>query len=190
MSFVSRDYRYLAGEAVHCEVKVDLPGKGTRWMDMRYYPYRDERSEITGAVSHGLDITVRKQAEDALRDSEEKYRSLAVNIPDIVYSFDKDRHIITINPPAEKMFGYQSKKIIGNHLSSFVYPQDRDMYSKTLMEAVKNHQKYMRGLEFRILDKTDGTRWVEMHCHNQFDEHGNFLQQDGVLRDITCLLRV
>jgi|GEM_PF-1183931 len=130
-------------------------------------------------------IIERKRIDEELKVSEEKYRNLTENIPDGAYSFNKDGKITAINPQAEKMLGCQSEEIIGNHLSSFVYPQDKNMYLKTFMEGVESHREYIRGLEFRIVSKSDYIRRVEMHSHNQFDEYGNFLKQDGVLRDIT-----
>ncbi len=59
--------RCLSGETVQHEVRMHLPGKGMRWMSMEYFPYREKSSrQITGVISHGLDITERKQHEQIL----------------------------------------------------------------------------------------------------------------------------
>ncbi len=64
--------RCLTGEPVRYEVQVVFPKKGLRWMEMEYFPYRDDHGEITGVVSHGLDITDRKQNEQVLLIAKEE----------------------------------------------------------------------------------------------------------------------
>ncbi len=59
----------LAGEIVSFEVQFDFPGRGRRWMQMDYFPYRNEIGEIEGIISHGHDITSRRKAEDDIRQS-------------------------------------------------------------------------------------------------------------------------
>ena len=115
--------RCLAGEAIRYEVQVDFPGKGTRWMEMEYYPYRDKRGEISGVVSHGLDLTERKQAEDALRESEERYRSLIETITDIVFIISPNGNLTYLNPEFEKLTGYPVQDFIGHSFTEILAPE-------------------------------------------------------------------
>jgi PAS domain S-box-containing protein len=131
------------------------------------------------------DITENKLAEAALRKSEEKHRALVENIPDIIYSMDMAGKIIAINLPAVMVYGYQSQEIIGQSFASFIHFEDRDMVIQTLSADSKKHREFTRRLQFRLIDKAEAVHWVEMNARNLFDARGNFLQQDGVLRDIT-----
>ncbi len=125
-----------------------------------------------------------KKVHAELRKSEELYRSLADNIPDLVYSLNEFGVIQTINQ-AVKMFGYEPEELIGKAFPDFIYEEDRDRIVNAFFEVVAQGKTYMRSLQFRVRTRSGELRWFEANCRIRFDENGNFILQQGVCRDIT-----
>ena len=77
------------------------------------------------ALVYGIyrDITDRKAAEDALRYSEERYRSIFESTSDAVLVFDNEGHIVEANPQAGQMYGYRNGELIGVHASQIIHPE-------------------------------------------------------------------
>jgi PAS domain S-box-containing protein len=129
------------------------------------------------------DITERKQAVEALRQSEEKYRSIIENIQDVYYRTDAAGNLLFVSPSAEKMFGYSSaSEFYGKNIAETLYykPEDRQ---KFLAELNKNGSV----TEYEVmLKKLDGTPLlVSTSSHKYCDSSGKYLGVEGIFRDIT-----
>jgi len=131
-----------------------------------------------------MDVIERKQDEEKVLESEEKYRRLVENIPDIIYSLDNSAKIAAVNLPASGFYGYKTDEILGKDFATFIHPEDKDRMVQSFIEAVETHRKWTRGLQFRVVAKDGLTHWVELNSHMQFDEEGNYKREEGVLRDI------
>ncbi len=131
-----------------------------------------------------MDVTKRKQDGEKVLESEEKYRRLVENIPDIIYSLDKFAKITAVNLPASGFYGYKIDEILGKDFSTFIHPEDKDRMVQSFIEAVETHREWTRGLQFRVVSKDGLTHWVELNSHMQFDGDGNYKREEGVLRDI------
>jgi PAS domain S-box-containing protein len=155
------------------------------WARTNKVPLRDRNGNIVGIIGTYEDITEQKLAEVALQESEEKYRTLSNNIPDIIYSLDKMGNVLAVNEHAVLHYGYEYDSIVGKPFLNCIHPDDREMVSNSFLKAVEDHREYTRGLQFRVLAKDESVRWVELDSHMRFDEQGRYLQEEGVLRDIT-----
>jgi PAS domain S-box-containing protein len=85
-------------------------------------PLRDERGEIAGGVVTFRDITERKKAEDAIRESEERIRAILESALDCVITMDHQGRVVEFNPAAEKTFGYKRDEAIGQLLANLIIP--------------------------------------------------------------------
>ena len=86
--------RCFDGENVNYQTWFDFPGWGRRYMDVRYYPFRDINGRVIAVVTNVHDITEIKQLEIKLQESEERFRAFMDNIPASIYIKDTDdRHI-------------------------------------------------------------------------------------------------
>lgn len=127
------------------------------------------------------DITERKQAEEKLRESEERYRSLFDRMLDGVYLSTHAGRFVDINPAFVKMFGYSSKQEmldIGDIKKELYYsPEERGSH---ILDADQEEVKVYR------MRRKDGSEiWVEDHGGYVHDEQGNIVYHEGILRDIT-----
>jgi PAS domain S-box-containing protein len=177
--------RCLAGEVARYQSWIDFPTVGRRYMDIAHYPYFEDDGSISGYVVNAHDITERKQAEEALRESDEKYRILFNSINDSVFVHQpradgKPSKFIEVNDVACRMYGYTREELFE------LAPLDL-----AIPERKKDAQMRMRSLFsdkysiFEISHKTKNGNEipVEISAH-LFDFYGQPTVL-SVVRDIT-----
>jgi PAS domain S-box-containing protein len=144
-------------------------------------PLHDAEGRITGNVWVLVDITGRKRAEQALRVSEEKYRTLFEESIDGVYSVLRDGEITDANASYCDLFGYTREEMIGKDIHElYVDPADRPRFQKEIEK-----QGFVKDYEVK-LRKRDGT---ELNCELtsavHFGKDGSITGYRGILRDLT-----
>lgn len=119
--------RALSGEVVTLRNVFELRGGEERHIEARLVPQTDAEGAIVGCFSLAFDISDRIVAEDALRRSEELYRSLVEICPDAVY-VHRNFELVFVNAAGAKMFGAKSAdELIGEPLTRFVAPEDHEL---------------------------------------------------------------
>jgi len=127
------------------------------------------------------DITVLKQKEKELRDSEEKYRSIFENVHDVFYQVDLQGKILKISPSIKYFSEFDRNEIIGTSVHDIYFnPNDRDVLLNALRE--KGELNYY---ELTIKTKTGKIKQVSVNARLIFDTDGQPNHIDGALRDIT-----
>lgn len=127
------------------------------------------------------DITERKSTEKALKESEEKYRTIFENVQDIFFQTDTNGIILEISPSVEKYFGITPKQLIG--LNVDVLYNDVDD-RKNLLEILEE-QREVTDYEITIKDKDNKLRYISANAHFIFDSNNHPIGLEGALRDIT-----
>ena len=108
------------------------------------------------------DITDRKAAEDALRESEEKYRLLVEHAGEAIF-IAQDGMLRFVNRRTEQLSGYTSEELIAKPFQELIHPDDRAL-------VVDHHFKRLKGIEmpprysFRIVERSGAARWVELNA--------------------------
>lgn len=125
----------------------------------------------------------RRQAEDKLRESEERYRSLVENASDIIFRTDGTGNVTYQNQAAYYITGYEQGEIVGKHYSALVRPDMRDEAAKFF-----GHQ-FVKGLpntysEYPILTKEGREVWLGQNTHMMVED-GRVTGFQAVARDIT-----
>jgi PAS domain S-box-containing protein len=96
---------------------------GVRWAQTDKVPILDTNGNTTGLIGFAQDITRSKQVEEALSESERKYRELAESITDIFFAVDKDLRYTYWNKASEELMGLSAKEAIGKSIYD-VFPED------------------------------------------------------------------
>ena len=133
----------------------------------------------------GIDITKRKKAEEALKDSELKYRNIFENAIEGIYQSTREGRFVTANAALARMAGYESPeeliesiKDIGTQL--YVHPEDR----KRIL-AIIEAKGFAEGFEVEFYKKNGSTFWVVINARTVKDEQGKILYTEGLIEDIT-----
>ncbi|WAC04430.1 MAG: PAS domain S-box protein [Methanoregula sp.] len=98
-------------------------------------PEQDFVASVADLVASFLERFERRIAEQALAESEERFRSLIQNSTDIIRILDRDQTIIYDSPSSERILGYPPGSVIGKHPVEFIHPDDRDRVRESLDEV-------------------------------------------------------
>jgi PAS domain S-box-containing protein len=129
------------------------------------------------------DITERKRVEDALRESEERYRTLVESTRDLIYTTNRKGVIAYVNPMLERTLGYANNELLGNSFLKIIAPE----YAVPVRNAFRMAMKgdIIPVYEAELIRK-DGTRLsVEFNVSTLYDREGKTIGRHGIGRDVT-----
>jgi len=131
------------------------------WAESKFSVIRDEHGKPESILGVARDITERRLAEKAHRESEEKYRNLFDNASEAIY-VAQEGNLVFLNPQTSRMICYSAEEIIQRQFVDFIHVDDRKL-------VIDRHIRRLKGevlpdrYEFRIIHKNGDTRWVELN---------------------------
>jgi len=170
----------LAGEPRDFEIKVAHP-LGPRWLHAIYTPQRDAQGRVEGIIVQSTEITVRKQAEEKLRWSEEHFRAFVTTSSDVVYRMSPDwsemRHL------AGRDFISNTASPSRRWLEEYIHPEDQVLVRQAIQQAIRTKTHFQ--LEHRVI-RVDGTPgWTFSRAIPLFDAAGEITEWFGTATDVT-----
>ena len=142
-------------------------------------------AEIAGVIVNSRDVTLQKQAETALRESEERFRQLTDNIDEVFWVCDAAvTQMYYISPAYERIWGRTCESVMKSPRSFLdaVHPDDREPLLAS-MAATKTGRQY--AVEYRIVRPDGAVRWIHDRGFPVLDQHGIVYRLVGIAEDIT-----
>ena len=177
------------------EETISLPGHGTRWIQTSKLPLRNEAGDIIGVLGTYTDITGRKETQDALVESEARYRLLVETIIDVISIVDEEGIRTFITPSCYDLLGYRPDELLGTHALDLMHPEDHQPILALIDQALAEAQSAVT-LTYRLRHKAGHYLWVEVTAsfrnapkssttHSATPNSAKSWEMIGVMRDIT-----
>jgi two-component system, cell cycle sensor histidine kinase and response regulator CckA len=162
------------------------------WVEISTTFSRDETGKAFEIVGVTRDITERKRAEEALKESEKRYRMIVENVHEMVWSLDLDFHFICVSPAYIRLTGFSEEEIKTMAFSDLLTPESFELATEILAKelALESSGKPFdpnryRIFELGILGKDGHHIYVEIAAAFNRDENGRPIEILAVGRDIT-----
>ncbi|WP_236038934.1 PAS domain S-box protein [Belnapia arida] len=165
-------------------VRWHLRKDGTRvFIDGTVTALRGEGGEVRGFLKIGQDVTERRRTEEALRESEARFRHMADSAPALIWMTDAEGQVTFANMHYDHMFGRPASEMRGRGWEEIVLPEDLDRHHTDFLEAF--HARAPFKTETRVRDRAGQVRWLRCEGVPRMDDAGRFLGYTGCNVDIT-----
>ncbi|RQW81123.1 MAG: PAS domain S-box protein [Methanothrix sp.] len=182
---IESEYRNLQrnGISISGEAQISSFGQGVAYTWGKAAPLYDSSGKIIGAIESIRDITERKQIEEDLRRSREKYHNIFENSIMGIYQSVQSGRYLSVNPAFARLFGYDTpEELIGSVTDIgrqlYTNPSDRERAIRTLKE-----QGFLERFELEVRRRDGAAFWISMNTIIVEDENG--IHYDGTVEDIT-----
>jgi len=132
-----------------------------------------------------MDISLQKRAEDALKQSEERSRTIIDSITDAYYEIDLKGNLLLFNEAFLELFGTRRQETLGLHYTRYVDKKNADLAFRTFSQVYKTG-KPLRKMDWEIINKSGETRQVELSVNLARDAQGMPKGFRGIVGDITA----
>jgi PAS domain S-box-containing protein len=166
-----KEYRRKDGTLVPLELVADI--------------YRNAAGEPVYLYAFVTDITERKRAEQALRESEERYRVVAETASDAIITIGEESIILFVNSAAEKIFGYTTEEMLGQHLTMLMPESLRNVHQNSIKRYIDSGEKHIpwEAIELPGLHKNGNEIPLEVSFGESIKNGKHIFT--GFIRDIT-----
>src|SRR5262249_55453170 len=155
-------------------------GQLRHWMSFKF-PIHDAAGRVFIA-GMALDITEHMHAENALRESEERYRLLAENATDVISRHTREGRCLYTSPACRTLLGYAPEELAGRSIIDLVHPDDAVGLRKALAEIAAGAS--VPPISYRVRRKDGNHVWVETASRRLPAEDGQVREIVAVTRDI------
>jgi PAS domain S-box-containing protein len=177
---------------VTLEIEAVYKNGGTFWLEVTGTFNRNSQGVIKEILAVGRNITERKKVQNALHESEKRYRMIVDNMQDTIWTMDFNLQYTYLSPAIEQLTGYTIEEIKKIPLDRQLTPSSMDVVSKVFSEEFEpdyplrpKNPSASRRLELEVLRKDGSILWQELTLTFKPDDQGNPIEILGVARDIS-----
>ena len=178
------EHLMMTGQPINYERSTDM-ASGTKTYATSKYPYYAHDGTLQGLIGVSRDVTARRRAEQALANSEARYRIVAETASDAIVTIDEQSRILYANGAVEKIFGYSLEKLQGQSLMLLMPDYLRHVHEAALRRYIETGVRHMHweAIEIPALHISGAEVPIEV----SFGEHHENGQRlfTGIMRDIT-----
>ncbi|WP_027481465.1 PAS domain-containing protein [Deinococcus pimensis] len=173
------------GEAI-ANVPISAPAPdvegGWRYWLVSFHPVRAESGQLVFLGMIAVDMTREILSEEALRDSERRFRLLAEQASDLVARHAPDGTYLYASPSFERVLGYAPADLVGRSPFDLIEPEDREEVTRAVMSALGGEQVTFT---YRARRRDGTLRWLEATTQSVLDEDGSVVEMQSATRDVT-----
>jgi PAS domain S-box-containing protein len=174
----------MQGISDQYDIQLKKKSGETIWVRISGTPVFDDDGKVIGSIGIHTDITERKRAERKLQTSEERFRDLFNNAPDIYIIMDSNGTVIDINQRCLSQLGYKTNEIVGTPISNYIHPDDLANAGR-VMSYIQRTGEPPKNIELRLIHKSGQPLWVSTEFALFKTNEGNVQSIRVVCRDIT-----
>jgi len=183
------DFKVMeSGKPVIVEEQIFDKGE-TRWFETFKTPVVDGKDNIIGTTGYARDITQRKKAERESFENFEKFRVLADNSSDVIWTIGLDWKLTYISPSVQELAGYTPEEVLGNSIEEYLHADDLAFVLETIYsELQKPRQERLERklVEVRHIKKDGSFLETEISASWLYGKEGEIIGLQGSTRDITA----
>lgn len=163
------------------EYRIITKNGDTKWVAGIWKKYFDDKDQFAGFEAREMDITARKKTEFALKESEQKFRTMANASPIMIWVLDKNMKYIFLNDSWIKFTGVSLKN--NDDIYSYIHPEDKKNVKSEYQKSFLTKTEFK--LEYRMKNCYGEYRWVICEGVPRLDESNNLDSFIGSMVDIT-----
>jgi PAS domain S-box-containing protein len=141
----------------------------TKWVWEQGRAICDDEGERDALEGFVTDISDRKEAERALRDTKERYEQILEHLSDYVVILNETGEISYVSPAVERVTGYEPEDVIGTNAFEYVHPDDQPVAADAFAEMLQSADQEV-SVEYRTKTSDGSYRWVEVRGGNYLDD--------------------
>jgi PAS domain S-box-containing protein len=180
--------RALATDHLSFECRIARAGQEPRWIAMQGRVSRNEKGERVRLMGTVSDISERRLLERTVRENERRFRLLADNAGDLIWTTDATGRLNYTSPSVQRLLGYQPAEVLAGGMEQALTSASATTFQEKLDRIIPRMQTGSREREtfdLHYIRKDGWTIWCEVSCSGMFDAGGGFAGIVGVTRDIS-----